>query len=74
MQSKYSDKKKVEIYERFFHQIQLYCISMNNAKVGEAVELIRNWSYAHRIGNGELSEEEVQEMIDNYIKRIDEWI
>jgi len=61
-----SDKEKIYIYESFLHLLQL------NAEVVEDIEqtkkLISNacaWSYSHRVGNGEYSDEEQQEIVNN---------
>lgn len=59
-----TNKERLEAYESFFHSISIFCICMNNEKIKDAVSLINNWSYAHRAGNGELSEKEQQKMID----------
>jgi len=47
----YSDKEKIRIYESVFHQIKMYReVAMNPDKVRELLDLIGDWSYAHRIG------------------------
>ena len=56
-------KQKVEMYEKFFHDIQMYSTS---GQVGLIQILINNacdWSYAHRVGNGELSEKQQNNII-----------
>jgi len=56
--------EKVEKYESLLHRIQLYSsVTMDRDKVGKLIRNIDRWSYAHRVGNGELSEEEQDEVI-----------
>lgn len=58
--------EKVKIYEQLLHRIQLNAaVTMNEKVVHQLIGNICNWSYAHRVGNGELSEEEQNQ----YIKR-----
>ena len=64
-------EQKIEMYEQLLHQIQMYAeVSMNPDKVGKLINNICNWSYAHRRGNGEPSEEEQQAMIDRAFDRL----
>lgn len=52
-------REKVEMYESLLHKIQLHCqVTMDHEKVRTLVGNICAWSYAHRCGNGELSEDE----------------
>lgn len=53
------------MYESFLHKINLYIISSNNNGIKELVENADNWSYCHRIGNGELSDRVQQQLINN---------
>ena len=58
-------EEKIEMYEKFLHKINMCCISMNNNAIKELVENADIWSYNHRRGNGELSDEEHQKLIDS---------
>ena len=53
-----TDKEKIQMYEQFLHNLQMYSFCGR----GDLIEILLNnacnWSYAHRAGNGELSEEE----------------
>jgi hypothetical protein len=69
----YTAEEKVEVYERFFHKINAGCISMNNELISKAISLIDSWSYAHRIGNGELSDEDQQAQINARFERMAEF-
>jgi hypothetical protein len=59
-----TEKEKIEMYESFLHKINAFIVSCNNEGIKELVENADNWSYAHRVGNGEPSDEEQQQMID----------
>lgn len=65
--------QELKIYRAFFHAIDLHYNCMNNEKVTEAVQLISRWSYAHRSGNGELTEHEQKQRVDSVIKRMEEF-
>jgi hypothetical protein len=60
-----TEKEKIEMYESFLHKINAFIVCVNNEGIKELVENADNWSYAHRVGNGEPSDEEQQEIIDN---------
>ena len=62
--SKFTDAEKVKIYEDLFHRINAAAIGCRNDMIREYVGRIINWSYAHRHGNGEPTDEEQQAMID----------
>lgn len=60
-----SDKEKVAQYESLLHRIQMYfSVTMDSVKVKRLLSNISDWSYAHRSGNGMISEEEQQKRID----------
>lgn len=65
--------KRLAIYERFFHKINVYCIAMDDVKIREAIDLIDSWSYMHRVGNGELSDKEQQKLIDKAILKMEKF-
>jgi hypothetical protein len=58
-------KQKVDQYESFLHKINSFIVSCNNDGIKELVENADNWSYSHRISNGELSDREQQKLINN---------
>ena len=63
-------EEKLRIYERVFHTIS-YCVTaMNHHRIKNIVDLIHNWSYSHRYGNGELSEEEVEANILKALEKL----
>lgn len=64
-------KEKVRIYESVFHRIS-YCVTaMNNEGIRDIVSKINDWSYAHRAGNGELSEKEQKAQILRALEKLD---
>jgi hypothetical protein len=58
-------KEKVAKYEEFLHKINMFVICCDNDGVAELVQNADNWSYMHRISNGELSDKKQQELINN---------
>jgi len=60
-----SDKEKIAQYERLLHMIHAcYAVVCDNKKVKQLLDNVSSWSYAHRSGNGMISEEEQQVRID----------
>jgi len=59
-----SDKEKIEMYEKFLHYINTCVTCANNERIKDLVHNADMWSYAHRAGNGELSDEEQQNRIN----------
>ena len=58
-------KEKVAQYESFLHKINSFIVSCNNDGISELIQNADNWSYSHRVGNGEPSDREQQRMINN---------
>ena len=57
-------EEKVEQYEQFLHNINMMLIVGNTVGIQKLIDNADRWSYMHRVGNGELSEEEQQKLID----------
>jgi hypothetical protein len=57
-------KQKVQQYENLFHLINTMMIACDNEGIKKLLSNIDNWSYMHRVGNGELSEKEQQVLIN----------
>jgi len=53
------------MYEAFLHKINMACVCGDNLAIQELVQNADAWSYAHRQGNGEISDKQQQELIDN---------
>jgi hypothetical protein len=58
-------KEKVAQYESYLHKINSFIVSCNNDGIAELVRNADVWSYAHRVGNGELSDKQQQQAINN---------
>lgn len=56
--------EKIAIYERYLHALSIMCMCTDGFGVKELVTNADIWSYAHRVGNGELSDDEQQKAID----------
>lgn len=57
--------EKIKQYEKLLHSIQMHHeVTMNAAAVNQLLNNIGNWSYAHRTGNGELTESQQQDLIN----------
>ena len=66
-----TDKEKIRQYESLLHLIQThYAVTLDRKSVKKLLDNIASWSYAHRCGNGELSEEEQQEQIDRAFDKL----
>lgn len=64
-------KERVQMYEELLHDIQMYReVVLDDKKVKRLLDNIGNWSYAHRRGNGELTEEEQQVLIDDAFQQL----
>jgi hypothetical protein len=60
-----NQKEKILMYESFLHKINSFIVSCNNDGIKELIENADNFSYSHRVGNGEPSDREQQVMINN---------
>ena len=58
-------KEKVQQYESFLHRINSFIICSCNEGIAELVQNADNWSYAHRVGNGENSDAQQERIINN---------
>lgn len=65
--------ERLKIYEDFFHSIQMQCICMNHERVRDAVNIISDWSYSHRMGNGTFSLSEQKRCVEDQIKKMKEF-
>ena len=57
-------EEKVEQYEQFLHNINMFLVASNTEGIQKLIDNADRRSYMHRVGNGELSEEEQQKLID----------
>ena len=64
-------EQKIQVYEKLLDRIALFYDIGDNKSLRAILEKINKWSYAHRVGNGELSEEEQQKLIDKHFWDLD---
>lgn len=70
-----TNKEKIEVYEDLLHALYFArSVTMNRERVMELLDAIGNWSYAHRMGNGELTGKEQQELVDKAFGKIKELV
>lgn len=67
-------EEKIERYERFLHLINLAQTTLNNEMMKRLIQNADSWSYAHRVGNGELSEEEQQKIVNKRFWKICDYV
>ena len=65
-----TDAEKIKVYEEFLHSISRANTAMNNKLMQKYVRQADAWSYAHRRGNGEFSEEEQQAIVETEFWRL----
>jgi len=66
-----TDKQKIAKYEELLHKIQLNAeVCLNDENMRRLISNICDWSYAHRRGNGELTDEEQQNCIDKCFNKL----
>jgi hypothetical protein len=64
-------REKVRVYEGMLHDIQLYStVIMDNPPITHMIDIINSWSYAHRCGNGEISESEQALLVKQQFDRL----
>jgi len=72
MSKKITLKDKVQMYEQFLHKISMACTCMDNLAIQELVQNADAFSYAHRQGNGMLSDNQQQDLINSkFFKLLD---
>lgn len=67
-------KQKVAQYEEFLHKINTMIICGDNKGLQKLIDNADSWSYAHRVGNGEYSEKEQQQIINKNFWKLTELI
>ena len=64
-------REKVAVYEELLHSLQMYAaVTLDQAAIAHALSIICDWSYAHRAGNGEPTEEEQERMVRRQFDRL----
>jgi len=64
-------REKVEVYEDVLHSLQMYAaVTLDQAAIAHVLSIACDWSYAHRSGNGELSEDEQANRVRYHFDRL----
>lgn len=64
-------KQKIKTYERVLHNLQMhYEITGNIERLREQLNRISDWSYAHRAGNGMLTERQQNKLIKDAFDKL----
>lgn len=63
-------EEKVKMYEAFLHAINMNLVCMNNEAIHQLIRNADSWSYAHRRGNGMMTEKEQQECVNDAFWRL----
>jgi Tfp pilus assembly protein PilN len=64
-------REKVEVYEDMLHSLQMYAaVTLDQAAIAHVLSIVCDWSYAHRQGNGELSEEQQDALVRKHFDRL----
>lgn len=66
-------EQKLQVYEKLLDRIALLYDMGDNKSLRTILEKINRYSYSHRVGNGELSEEEQQQLIDKHFWNLDKF-
>lgn len=63
-------RRKVEVYESLMHQIQLFrSVTMDEPALIHLLDVVCDWSYAHRSGNGEVDNDA---LVKKHLDRLEE--
>lgn len=65
-------RTKVQKYEEFLHAINYAMTAGNHERVRKLVDNAFRWSYAHRAGNGEYTDEEQDAMVARAMEKLTE--
>lgn len=65
---------KIRKYEELLHQIQMCAeVTMDNEKLKRLIKNICAWSYAHRSGDGFLTEKQIKKNIKKQFNKLTEY-
>lgn len=66
-------KEKIQKYEELLHKIQMCAeVTMDNEKLKRLISNICGWSYAHRAGDGMLTERQIKKNIKEKFNKLTE--
>lgn len=58
-----TNEQKIKMYEGFLHDINLAVTCCDGKMLNRLIENADEWSYSHRVGNGEYSDKEQEQII-----------
>ena len=64
--------EKCKVLQNFLHKSAL-AFNASEERAKEAVNIICNWSYAHRCGNGELTEGEQESIVESNYRKMEDF-
>jgi len=65
------NEEKIRTYEAFLHKLQMFVqVTLDKKSVSKLISNACDWSYAHRVGNGQYSDREQQAIIDKVFKKL----
>lgn len=67
-----ADKQKIQKYEEFLHAITYAVTACNHERVRKLIDNAFRWGCAHRVGNGQYTDEEQQELVDRATEQLTE--
>lgn len=66
--------EKMAVYESLLHSLHMVSsVAMNKEKTTKLLENISRWSYAHRMGNGQFSEKEQDDLVKKAFDKLLEY-
>ena len=65
-----TDADKIKHYEDFLHRLNMFVVCCNSEGIQELVSNADSWSYAHRVGNGEMDEETTEKNIQRLTRSL----
>lgn len=68
-----SKKEKIQKYEELLHKIQMCAeVTMDNEKLKRLISNICDWSYAHRAGDGVLTQKQIKKNVELKFNKLTE--
>lgn len=56
-------KRQVDIFHKFMNIVNIASISGKSDRLKLCLEKMNNWSYAHRMGNGQFTDSEQDQLV-----------
>jgi hypothetical protein len=64
--------QKIQVYENLLHRLSLARLAGNADAINKILDRADNWSYAHRSGNGALSDRQQKQLIKSAFWRLND--